>query len=217
MHIEPLKGIDHPIFTESIQYIRSRLHCPELNCLEQQVLERLIHSSGDFSIQDYLRFSPNACQIGLSALKAGATILTDTHMAAAAIAPMASRTLQSSVRCVLDWAPLEDELGQTRTSRGLENAWIDLTRTCSNENKPLVLFGSAPKALEALLNLIAQGAIAPSLIIGMPVGFIRVLESKILLSKTDLPQIRIDGHRGGAAMVAATVNALLRASVLQSS
>ena len=215
MHIETVTGIDHPIFSESIQYIRARLHCPELNYLEKQVLERLIHSSGDFSIQDYLRFSPNACHIGLSALQSGATILTDTHMAAAAITPMAARTLQSSVQCVLDWAPIGDQSGLTRTAIGIKNAWIDLTGKCSNDNKPLVLFGSAPKALEVLLDLISQGSIEPSLIIGMPVGFIRVLESKNLLAQTDLPQIRIDGHRGGAAMGAATVNALLRAAVIQ--
>ena len=210
-----MTGIDHPIFSESLQYIRSRLDCPELNDLEQQVLERLIHSSGDFSIQDNLRFSANACQIGLSALEEGATILTDTHMAAAAIAPMAARTLQSTVKCVLDWIEIDEESGFTRTAKGIENAWIDLTENSSKDSHPLVLFGSAPKALEVLLGLVSKGAVSPSLIIGMPVGFINVIESKLLLSKTDLPQIRIDGHRGGAAMAAATVNALLRASVIK--
>ena len=50
----------------------------------------------------------------------------------------------------------------------------------------------------------------------MPVGFISVIESKNMLSNMNLPQIRIDGNRGGAAMAAATVNALLRASFLSS-
>ena len=96
-----------------------------------------------------------------------------------------------------------------------ENLIQDLKDNINNldfDKQPLVLFGSAPKALEVLLDLVSQGAIAPSLIIGMPVGFINVIESKELLSKMDIPQIRIDGNRGGAAMAAATVNALLRAS-----
>ncbi|KGG14578.1 Cobalt-precorrin-8x methylmutase [Prochlorococcus sp. MIT 0602] len=184
-----------------------------MDSLEQQVLERLIHSTGDFSIQDYLRFSPNACHIGVSALQAGAPILTDTYMAAAAISPMAMRTLQSQVYCVLDWTPLNTTASTPRTAIGVERAWSDLSNQFSNSRSPLVLFGSAPKALEVLLNLVTQGAMSPSLIIGMPVGFISVIESKRLLSNCDLPQIRIDGNRGGAAMAAATINALLRASV----
>ncbi|AAQ00850.1 MULTISPECIES: precorrin-8X methylmutase [Prochlorococcus] len=204
--------IDHPIFDESVRFIRSRLHCPELDKLEVQVLERLIHTTGDFGIQDYLTFSPNACQLGVAALQAGAPILTDTFMAAAAVNPMASRTMQSSVHCILDWAPKKGHSGLTRTALGIESAWTDLSKNFNNESSPIILFGSAPKALEVLLGLIANGALSPSLIIGMPVGFISVLESKMLLSQMDLPQIRIDGNRGGAAMAAATVNALLRAS-----
>ena len=60
----------------------------------------------------------------------------------------------------------------------------------------------------------ASGFLTPSLLIGMPVGFIRVVESKNLLSKIEIPQIRIDGNRGGAALAAAAVNALLRACIL---
>ncbi len=205
--------IDHPIFLQSLRYIRRRLHCTELDGLETQVLERLIHSSGDFSIQNDLKFSPNACLLGVSALQAGAPILTDTFMAAAAVTPMASKTLKTAVHCMLDWAPSKDEKGSTRTALGLEKAWNDLSKKTSRHQSPLVLFGSAPKALELLLDLISEGKNKPSLIIGMPVGFISVLESKKRLSKTDLPQIRIDGHRGGAAMASATVNALLRASL----
>ncbi len=211
-----MKTIDHPIFTESISYIRSRIHCPELDHLEKEVLERIIHSTGDFSIQDYLRFSPNACCLGVSALKAGAPILTDTFMAAAAVTPMANRTLGTAVHCVLDWALPNGETNLTRTAMGMERAWEDLCSRSIGKQAPIVLFGSAPKAMEVLLELISKGYLAPSLIIGMPVGFIRVVESKKLLSNVDLPQIRIEGNRGGAGMAAATVNALLRASYQES-
>jgi len=205
--------IDHPVFLESLRYIQERLNCPDMDSLEVAVLERLIHTSGDFSIQNNLRFSANACQIGIDALKAGAPILTDTFMAAAAVTPMSSRTLNTEVHCVLDWAPSQDYSGLTRALLGLEKAWSDLSMKYSDKNSPVVLFGSAPKALLNFLDLISQGSKAPSLIVGMPVGFISVIESKTLLSKMELPQIRLDGNRGGASMAAATVNALLRASI----
>ncbi len=208
-----MNKIDHPIFTQSIDYIRSRIQCPGLDNLETEVLERIIHSTGDFSIQHDLQFSPNSCSIGVSALKAGAPILTDTFMAAAAVAPMAKRTLGTAVHCVLDWHSSCDAVNNmTRTAIGLKRAWQDFSSRSSEIKAPIVLIGSAPQALEVLLELVTQGLLTPSLIIGMPVGFIRVIESKTVLSNYDVPQIRIDGNRGGAGMAAATINALLRAS-----
>jgi len=141
---------DHPIFTESIRRIRELLGDTGLQPLEQEVLERLVHSSGDPSIAELLRFSEGACEAGLSALRAGAVILTDTEMAAA--------------------------------------------------------------ALEVLLKQVEAGAPRPSLVIGMPVGFVGVSESKRHLAQSDLAQIRLEGTRGGAGLVAAAVNALLRAA-----
>lgn len=211
---EKVTSIDHPIFLESIRYIQSKLGKTNLNSIEQQVLERLIHTSGDFSIQEYLRFSNGACESGILALKAGAPIITDTSMAASAIIPMAQKTLQSSVHCVLDWAPLNPANALTRTALGIESAWNYFQQKSLEGNSPIVVIGSAPIALKVLLDLITKSNFAPSLIVGMPVGFINVLESKSLLSKSNLYQIRIDGTKGGAALAAASVNALLRASMV---
>ena len=204
--------IDNPIFTKSIQIIKSELGDTGLGSLEQQVLERLIHASGDFSIRPSLQFSSNACQIGISALKAGAPILTDTSMAMAAVSPMAARTLSSEVFCVLDWSPEDVELGQTRIAVGMERAWKELSVKFVQQKSPIVLVGSAPTGLEMLLDLISEGFPLPSLIIGMPVGFVGVIKSKARLSRFDCPQIRLDGNRGGAGLVGAAINALLRAS-----
>ena len=209
-----MKSLDHPIFTESIRRIREQLGVTGLDPLQQQVLERLIHSSGDFGLTPLLRFSPEACELGLAALQAGAPILTDTAMAAVAVQPMARRTLKTSVRCVLEWAPDEAPNGSTRTAEGLRTAWQELAAKDVDQQAPIVLIGSAPTALEALLDLVSTGAPPPSLIIGMPVGFVGVAESKRRLSASGLAQIRLEGSRGGAGLVAATVNALLRASKL---
>ena len=200
---------DHPIFTESIRRIREALGPTDLEPLQQQVLERLVHSSGDLALGDLLRFSPGACDAGLTALQQGAPILTDTAMAAAAVAPMAQRTLQTNVRTVLEWAPDQAPSGSTRTAAGMERAWQELSATGP---APLVLIGSAPTALEVMLEQVAAGAPAPSLVIGMPVGFVGVAESKRHLAESGLDQIRLEGSRGGAGLVAAAVNALLRAA-----
>jgi len=201
---------DHPIFTESIRRIRLALGETGLPPLQQQVLERLVHSSGDLSLGALLRFSEGACERGVEALRQGAPILTDTAMAAAAVAPMAQRTLGSVVHTVLEWAPDVAPLGSTRTAAGMEQAWRTLALGAP---APVVLIGSAPTALEALLRQVAAGAPSPSLVIGMPVGFVGVEESKKRLSASGLAQIRLESSRGGAGLVAAAVNALLRASL----
>ena len=202
---------DHPIFIESIRRIRAALGDTGLPPLQQQVLERLVHSSGDLSLGALLQFSDGACELGLEALKQGASILTDTAMAAAAVAPMAQRTLGTGVHTVLEWAPDAAPSGSTRTAAGMAQAWRTLAVAPA---APVVLIGSAPTALEVLLKLVAAGALAPSLVIGMPVGFVGVSESKRRLEASGLPQIRLDGSRGGAGLAAAAVNALLRASMI---
>ena len=200
---------DHPIFIKSIRRIREALGPTALGPLEQQVLERLVHSSGDLTLGGLLQFTPGACERGLEALRSGALILTDTAMAAAAVAPMAKRTLGTQVRTVLEWAPDRAPQGSTRTAIGIERAWNDLS---GERSSPLLLIGSAPTALDRMLDLVAGGAVAPSLVIGMPVGFVGVAESKRRLAASGLPQIRLEGSRGGAGLVGAAVNALLRAA-----
>ena len=195
---------DHPIFVESIRRIRLLLGESALVGVERELLERLVHSSGDPAIAPLLRFSPGACAVGLQALASGAVILTDTAMAASAVEPMALRTFGNPVRAVLDWAPAAPPVGGTRAAAGME-------RALAAHPGAVVLIGSAPTALELLLERVAVGALAaPALVIGMPVGFVGVAESKRHLAASDLPQIRLEGSRGGAGLVAAAVNALLR-------
>ena len=205
--------IDHPIFIESIRMIQAQLKPTGLDQFEQDVLERLIHTTGDFSLQTSLSFSPFACIRGIQALKAGAPILTDTFMAKAGIESMALKTLASNVRCILEWAPEKAENGLTRTAIGLKNAWPEVSNQFLSPKSPLVVIGSSPTALESLLDLLETGANAPSLIVGMPVGFVGVVNSKERLAKFSCDQIRLNGNRGGASMAASVINALLRSSI----
>ena len=200
---------DHPIFVESIRRIRLLLGESALVGVERELLERLVHSSGDPAIAPLLRFSPGACAVGLQALASGAVILTDTAMAASAVEPMARRTFGNPVHSVLAWAPAAPPVGGTRAAAGME-------RALAAHPGAVVLIGSAPTALELLLERVAVGALAaPALVIGMPVGFVGVAESKRHLAASDLPQIRLEGSRGGAGLVAAAANALLRYAWLE--
>jgi len=210
---ETRASFDHPIFSESIRLIRTALAEPSgpyafnlqrWSPVEQDVLLRLIHSSGDLSLARDVCLSDGACVAGLQALAAGAAILTDTAMAAAAVAPMARRTFGNPVYSVLDWAPAQAPKDSTRAAAGMNQALRAYPGA-------VVLIGSAPTALELLLDQVAAGRTAPpALVIGMPVGFVGVAESKRHLNESGLPQIRLEGSRGGAGLVGAAANALLR-------
>ncbi len=208
-----MKTPEHPIFQESVKYIRSKLGFTGLDKVQQDILERIIHSSGDFGLQSCLKFSPSACEDAINALKNGAKILTDTYMAEAAISPMSKRTLNSDIQCILGLAPtFIDSTLTTRSAMGMRKIWLDFEKQGYLLNAPLVVIGSAPTALMSLLDLVEDGYKKPSLIIGMPGGFIGVSESKNRLLQSLCPYIVLEGSKGGASLAAAATNALLRAA-----
>ena len=205
--------IDHPIFLESIKFIRSHLRANDLNYLEKKVLERLVHTSGDFSVQNLIEFSEGACEKGLQALKNGAPILTDTDMAAAAMKSMIENTNKNKVFTARMWFRENNHTKLTKTAYSLSEAWKELSVKNSGMKSPVVVIGSSPTALTHLIDILDKAKDLPSLIIGMPVGFIGVEQSKNRLISTNLPYIVLNSTRGGAAMAAAAVNALLRESI----
>ena len=212
-----MKTPEHPIFLESVKYIRSKIGITGLDEVQQSILERIIHSSGDFGLQSCLKFSPTACRDAIKALKNGATIVTDTYMAEAAISPMAKRTLNSNIECILDMAPASLSINTSLTTRsaiGMKNKWLNFEDkdAIQKPTAPLAVIGSAPTALISLLDLVEAGYKPPSLIIGMPVGFIGVNESKTRLLNSDCAYIVLEGSKGGASLAAAATNALLRAA-----
>ena len=216
--------IDHPIFSESVRRIRGWLEptgiYQGLSPLEQELLERLVHSSGDVELAPLVAWSPQACALGAAAVAQGAVILTDTAMAAAAVAPMARRTFANPVHPLLEWAPPTVPEGapasETRSSLGMAAALRALGDSPQAPRPLVVLIGSAPTALETLLDLVAAGSCpAPALVIGMPVGFVGVAESKRHLAESGLVHLRLEGPKGGAGLVAAACNALLRRAWLE--
>ena len=169
------------------------------------IVRRLIHTTADFELLKLVRFSPGAVQAGLSALDAGATVITDTEMARSAIPLRRMEPLGCSVRCLLndpDVVATAKASGGTRAAEAVDAA-LKLPG-------PLIFaIGNAPTALLRLLKRLDEGAPAPALVIGMPVGFVNAAESKaLLMTHGDVPWIAISGRKGGSALAGATVNAL---------
>lgn len=170
-----------------------------------EIVRRLIHTSADFELLDLVRFSPGAVEAGLAALAAGATIVTDTEMARCAIPPRRLTPFGCQVRCLLhdpDVAAAAQAAGGTRAAAAMDKA-LHLP------GRLVFALGNAPTALLRLLKLLDAGVPPPSLVIGMPVGFVNAAESKaLLMSRADVPWIAISGRKGGSALAGATVNAL---------
>jgi len=155
--------IDHPIFLESIRFIRSHLLANDLNYLEKKVLERLVHTSGDFSVQNLVNFSEGACEKGLQALKNGAPILTDTDMAAAAIKTMAENTTRNKVFTARMWFGKNKNINLTKTAYGLSEGWKELSAMNSGSKSPIVVIGSSPTALTYLIDILENQEVRATL------------------------------------------------------
>ncbi len=170
------------------------------------VAARIVHASGMPDIVGDLAFSEGAARAGAAALKAGAPVLCDVRMVAAGIATK-SLPKKNDVHVALD-AEGTDALaarsGQTRSAAGME-------RMQDRFGGAIVVIGNAPTALFRLLELAADGAAKPALILGFPVGFVGAAESKEALAANDLglPFIALRGRRGGSAIAAAALNALI--------
>jgi precorrin-8X/cobalt-precorrin-8 methylmutase len=166
---------------------------------------RIAHAAGDVSVIADLAASPGAVAAGRAALAAGAPVLADAGMVAAGIS---ARALPAANRVIVTIADsrvpdLARSLATTRSAAAVELWRPDLAGA-------IVAIGNAPTALFRLLELVAEGAAKPALVLGFPVGFIGATEAKAALAENcfGLAYVVLAGRRGGSAMAAASVNAL---------
>ncbi len=171
----------------------------------EAVVKRVIHTTADFDYADNLRFSPGAVEKGLSALRAGCDIVTDTTMALAGINKTALSKLGGQVHCFI----ADPDVALQAKARGVTRSYAAMEKAAQLEKPCVFAIGNAPTALLSLHDLMAQGKLAPELIIGVPVGFVNVVESKELLLTDDVPYIVALGRKGGSNVAAAICNALL--------
>ena len=193
------------IETRSFEIITQELGERKLPADQELIIKRCIHTSADFEYADNLCFSENAVKKAMDAIQRGACIVTDTQMAKAGINKRALARYGGEVFCFMsdeDVAAQAKENGTTRATASMDKA--------ASLKRPLIFaIGNAPTALVRLYELIEEGKIRPELIIGVPVGFVNVVQSKELIMQTDVPYIVARGRKGGSNIAACIVNALL--------
>lgn len=170
-----------------------------------EVVKRVIHTSADFDYADNLCFSPDAVEQAKAALEAGATIVTDTNMALAGISKGTLAQLGGRAVCLM----ADEDVAREAKERGVTRATVSMEHAAKLDGPLIFAIGNAPTALIRLHELIEEGAVSPALVIGVPVGFVNVVESKELFLGVDTPYIIARGRKGGSNVAAAIVNALL--------
>lgn len=188
----------------SMEIIESALPAdiPEEN---KAVVKRVIHCTADFDYAKNLTFSADAVQKALEALRNGCDIVTDTQMALSGINKATASKLGCTVHCFMS----DPDVAEQAKERGITRAVVSMEKA-ANLNKPLIFaIGNAPTALLKIRELIDAGKITPLLVIGVPVGFVNIIESKEAIMETDVPFIVSKGRKGGSNVAAAIVNALM--------
>ena len=170
-----------------------------------EVVKRVIHTSADFDYADNLCFSPDVIEKARAALAAGATVVTDTNMALAGISKPALQKLGGRALCLM----ADADVAREAKARGVTRATVSMEHAAKLDGPLIFAIGNAPTALIRLHELIGEGAVKPALVIGVPVGFVNVVESKELFLGGDTPYIIARGRKGGSNVAAAIVNALL--------
>ena len=173
------------------------------------IIRRAIHTSADFDYAHTLVFSDDAVRIAKNLIRVGADIVTDTNMALTGINKKKLASFGGSARCYMAEGDVAEEAKIreiTRASVSMEHAAEDAK---ASGKKTIFAIGNAPTALITLRELYDRGIYRPDFIIGVPVGFVNVTESKELILDTDIPHIVNRGRKGGSNVAAAIVNALL--------
>ncbi|MBW3555814.1 MAG: precorrin-8X methylmutase [Actinobacteria bacterium] len=185
----------HPIESESYRILRSRISLDHLAPADRAVVERVIHASADLDYAESLVVQEGAVEAGVEALRSGAPVIADVEMVRAGITGVGAR-------CYLSEARPEGRL--TRSAAAIRLA------AQRHAEGAVVVVGCAPTALVEAVALVQAGAFRPALLIGLPVGFVGAAEAKEMARTCATPSITNVGEKGGSAVAAAALNALVR-------
>ena len=169
------------------------------------IVKRVIHTSADFDYADNLCFSEDVVARAKEALAAGATIVTDTNMALAGISKPTLAKFGGKAVCFM----ADPEVAQEAKEQGVTRAVVSMEHAARLDGPLIFAIGNAPTALIRLHELIEAGVLSPALVVGVPVGFVNVVESKELFLGGETPYIIARGRKGGSNVAAAIINALL--------
>lgn len=173
------------------------------------IVRRVIHTTADFDFAQNLRFTPDAVKLGKEALGSGAAVITDTNMAMAGINKPALAKLGGQAFCFM----ADKDVEQAAKKKGSTRAAAAMEKAARQYPNAIFAIGNAPTALLRIAELIRSGLLRPALVIGVPVGFVNVVESKetalAVCQANGIPAILAMGRKGGSGVAAAICNALL--------
>lgn len=190
---------------KSFEIIENHIIGIDIKPENKDVLKRVIHTTADFDYVENLKFSENAVENAVKALKKGADIVTDTTMALSGINKRILKALGGEARCFIS----DEDVAFEAKKRGVTRSAVAMEKA-SKIDKPLIFaIGNAPTALIKLDELIKENKISPVLVIGVPVGFVNVCESKEIIMENNIEYIVARGNKGGSNVAAAICNALI--------
>ena len=205
MKVQLQKVAPGEIEARSMEIIQSELGERSFPPEVLPVVKRVIHTTADFDYADNLVFSPGAVEKGVAALKAGCVIVTDTQMARSGVNKRVLEKFGGEALCFMS----DPDVAAEARDRGVTRAAVSMERAAKLDRPLILALGNAPTALVRACELLEAGALKPELIIGVPVGFVNVVESKELLLTEDVPYIVARGRKGGSNVAAAICNAML--------
>ena len=189
----------------SFEIITEELGNVELDPLQAPIIKRAIHTSADFDYLENLTFSEQAVLKFHDAIKNGACIVTDTQMAKSGINKKELAKSRGAVYCFMS----DDDVAEIAKKQGSTRAVASMEKACTLDKPLIFAIGNAPTALVRLYELLGEGKLHPCGIIGVPVGFVNVVEAKELIMRAPVPYIVARGRKGGSNIAAAICNALL--------
>lgn len=203
IELENVKPME--IETKSFEMITQELGDKKLIPGTETIVKRCIHTSADFDYADNLCFSADAVEKAREALRRGTSIVTDTQMAKSGINKKNLSRLGGEVYCFMS----DEDVAKAAKENGTTRATACIDKAAAMGEDFIFAIGNAPTALVRLYELIREGKIHPALIIGVPVGFVNVVQSKELIMQTDVPYIVARGRKGGSNIAACICNALM--------
>lgn len=200
----PVIVIPEEIEAESFRIIDTEVGPHQFDEQQWPIVRRVIHTTADFSFTESTEFSFAAVTRGIDALRGGAKILCDTNMVLSGINKTRLAKLGGTAVCYVADADVTSAAKESGVTRSIMALRKGVAEGCN-----LFLIGNAPTALFELLRLAKAGEVAPALVVGVPVGFVGAAESKEALYRSDLTNICCRGRKGGSAIAAAILNALM--------
>lgn len=199
------KVLPTEIEKRSFELITEELGAVKLDPLQEPIIKRVIHTTADFDYLENLYFSKNVVATLQTAIKNGACIVTDTKMAKSGINKKELKQYGGEVYCFMSDEDVAEEARKNKSTRAVASM-----NKAAVLNKDIIFaIGNAPTALIRLYELIQEKKLKPKGIIGVPVGFVNVVEAKELIMQTDCPLIVARGRKGGSNVAAAICNGLL--------